>query len=307
MSLDLEQQTKEEEEVGSPTEAVIATPGFLSTLQPTAAALTDPILNSSRLILLASSSSSKTAFSIAKQGTSVGFEIARRLLDPLALVADSVLGFGAEGLVRETTRGLLNGSEALALFGIGIGATLTDLTLSTLSSSAASLHSTFGNDEALRALGVFTKLVQSEYSTSLPSDPYPTGGLSRFSSAAVLKAMSTWIVLQNTTGLIYGQRIAGELQEIPTWGTRRDEETEEDLLFEVTEEQLLETGEEIIEASVTGASSSSSGQRSEEEIVKDHFRRFSKLCLGSYGGMGMLFFGERLLSYTLVHQRLIQD
>ena len=63
-----------------------------------------------------------------------------------------------------------------------------------------------------------------------------------------------------------------------------------DVVFEVTEEQILEGGEEVIEASVSGAEVAGRELETEEERTRITLRRLSRLCLGSYGELPNAWF-----------------
>ncbi|KAK4699142.1 EEF1A lysine methyltransferase 2, partial [Phenoliferia sp. Uapishka_3] len=207
-----------------------------------------------------------------------------------------------KGPIVASIHGALNTAETLALFGIEVGSEITKVGLGGMKSTVEYLEGYFGNDEALRALGAFLKLVEREWGESLPSDPEGEGGLGRWSMIQVAKAASTWAVLQNTTSGLDEARWAPELEELDlhTWGRplshRRAGKinAEDGVVFQVTEEQILEGGEEVIQASLTGGMLSEG--ETEDERTRFRLRRFSKICLGSYGGMGMIFFGVKLPS-----------
>ena len=300
----------------------IPSPAFLSTLRPPPLPLwavphASILLTASRLSLFVALTSAQIGFQLARTGTQLGFYVARTLLSPIVSGLGAVIdhSLGLEGItgggigggpVVAGLKASLYGAEMLALFGIGIGSEITKATLGTASSTVASLEAVYGNDEALRALGAFLQLVRAEYRTSLPSDPYPEGGLSRWSSIQVGKAAATWGALQSVTGEVYGRRIAGELEELDlkSWGRRgageNVKESGGEVIWEVTQEETLEGGEEVIEASinqsVAGETVLYHEAETEEKRTREHLRRFSKLCLGTYGGMGMLFFVRPLLS-----------
>lgn len=270
----------------------------------------------SRLSLNVAVTSSAVGFRLARAGTKFGFNVARTFLNPLLTGAGAVLDhtLGLEGVTGGGIGGgpvvlglksVLDGAEYLAMFGISVGSEITKATLSTADSTVASLEAVYGNDEALRALGAFLQLVKAEYTTSLPTDPYPEGGLSVWSNVQVVKAAATWGALQSVTGKLYGARLAPELTEIDVerWGSRHGEAEDEaedergEIVWEITEEQVLEGGEEVIEASVSGAGDGTSRRhkgQTEEERTRDDLKRFSKLCLGSYGGIGSIFFNVKL-------------
>lgn len=295
----------------------LPSPAFLSSLRPPPLPLwavphASTALTASRLSIFVALTSASIGFQIARTSTQFGFYVARTLLSPIVSGVGAVIdhSLGLEGItgggigggpVVAGLKGALNGAEMLALFGIGIGSEITKATLGTASSTVASLEAVYGNDEALRALGAFLQLVRAEYTTSLPSDPYPDGGLSRWSSIQVGKAAATWGALQSVTGEVFGRRIAGELEELDlkSWGRRGgagiDEDLRGEVVWEVTQEETLERGEEVIEASINesiaGETVVHHEAETEEERTREHLQRFSKLCLGSYGGMGMLFFG----------------
>lgn len=301
-----------------PSQEATAKPGLLSALQPFA--IPDTALTASTILLHGSSALSAGGFQLAAASTRFGFNLARKILGPVSTavgtLADHALGTNTvgSGLVTEGLHGILDGSEALALLGIRLGSTLTQATFNAATSTVSSLNAIYGNNEALRALGAFTRLIQAEYSTSLPTDPYPAGGLSTWSFVELSKAAATWAALQSVTQPLYGARLARELQELDgkQWGVQTmdeeqdermstfDEEEEEKVEWNVVEETLLDTGEEVIEASVTGSRVHSSAARSPEAELRHDVKRYSRLCLGAYGGMGMLFFGK-----CLFHARFI--
>lgn len=72
----------------------------------------------------------------------------------------------------------------------------------------------------------------------------------------------------------------------------RAPEEEGGVIFSVVSEQV-EGEEEIIEAVVSGGDYSPKSM-SEEEITVDRLKRYSKLCLGSYGVAGSIVFGSKL-------------
>lgn len=173
-----------------------------------------------------------------------------------------------------------------------MGSSVTKAFLGGAGSISSSLSGVYGNDEALRCLAAFTQLVRREWTTSLPTDPYQDLGLSRWSLLAVARAAATYAALQSVTAEWDGAKMAPELEELDlaTWGRERADEEETEVFWEVTDEALLQTGEELIQATIAGPDERRDG--SEDEIQRQHFKRFSKMCGGSYGGMGVLFFGE---------------
>lgn len=267
-------------------------------------------------------------FRIATTSTKFGFSCAKFFAGPvlsgIGSIVDHALGTDGggigSGVVVNSLHGALAGAELLALGGIGLGREITQTTLGSLSATVTSLDLIYGNSEAVRALSAFLLLVKSEYSTSLPTDPYETGGLSRWSWVQVTKAAATWAALQSVTGAVLGERLVGEMDELDldSWGktneTRKTTEDEEalgegsELIWEVTDELIMATGEEVIEASLTSRQEARSSpmetarslkeatQLEQDIITRNHLKRFSKLCLGSYGGIGMVFFGEKLYS-----------
>lgn len=259
-------------------------------------------LTASKLSLSLVERGSSLGFSFAKGATSFGFDVARLFLAPIGAVADHALGTDATGFgggtIAQSLKGGLNGAETLAQLGISLGREITGGVLTTALSTVSSLNTIYGNDEALRALGAFLRLVKTEYSTSLPTDPFPEGGISRFSTLEVSTAAATWAAIQSITGALYGRQIAGELEELDStvWG-KQEVEDQGAMIWEITDEQLLEGGEELIEASVTGDGQTRTERLSEDEKTRDYIRRYSKLCLGSYGGMGMIFFGSSRLQH----------
>lgn len=158
----------------------------------------------------------------------------------------------------------------------------------------------------------------------------PPGGISQFTLFEVAKAGTTWAALQSVTTSVYGARIRGELEEVDlrvwrgdTTGKEGDdkegkdgEETEVLFDFNVTEEEVLDSDRgEIISAEINSSSSDVAGGdgsggsghsarmeasgdgrglSGEDNATRLRLRRYSKLCLGSYGGLGMVFFGTSL-------------
>jgi hypothetical protein len=293
-------------------ERVLATPAFLSALRPPPLPLwalphATTALTVSRLSLLVTRSTASIGFSIARTSTSLGFSVARTLLGPLLTGVGAVLdnslgcqgvtggGFGG-GLLATGSAVALDGIEQLALLGIDVGSGVTNAVLGSASSTIALLESVYGNDEALRALEAFLQLVQKEWTTSLESDPYEEGGLSRWTTVEVGKAAATWAALQSVTGKMEGRRIASELEELDVkeWGRGRARE-EGEVFWEVTEEELLQSGEEVIQATIPTTAEDvveGAAEWTEDEQTREHLRRFSRMCLGSYAGLGVLFFGE---------------
>lgn len=295
----------------------LATPAFLSSLRPPPLPLwavqpASTALTATSYSLHATQVTTSIGFSIARASTSFGFQAARALSGPLLSVLDYSLGTGGVGPVAQGSALAFNVAESAALAGIGIGETITNLALGGASSLNVMLSEVYGgNDEALRTLGVFLQLVRREWTTSLPTDPYPDGGLSRWNLAEVSKAAATWAALQSVTTEVEGCRVIGELEELDlaSWGRGMPLKEESEVVWEVTEEDLLQSGEEVIAASI--------GQESDGESVKDESRggsteqlsgnlssvgddvirlnlhRFSRMALGSYGGIGTVFFGER--------------
>lgn len=204
-----------------------------------------------------------------------------------------------------------NVAESAALAGIGLGESFTNLALGGASSLNAMLSEVYGgNDEALRTLGVFLQLVRREWTTSLPTDPYQDGGLSRWSLAEVGKAAATWAALQSVTAEVEGRRVVGELEELDlaSWGRGTPLKEESEVVWEVTDMMLLQGGEEVIAATIgqesDGESVQDDGQGGSAErllgssspvadnVIRLHLHRFSRMALGSYGGIGAVFFGE---------------
>ena len=246
-----------------------------------------PVLSTSHLSLLAASQMTSLGFSIASRATSLGFGVARTFAAPVlagvGTIADYALGsngqgFG-DGVVSKGLNGALDAAEFISLLAIRGGKEITQATLGSLTSTVALLEHSYGNDEALRALAAFLKLVDFEMSE-----------LRQYTSLQTTRAMATWMMLQGVTSEYYGRKIAGELEEVDlrNWKTGGDAESNDvAVIWEITEEQVAEGGEEVIEASVSGEQDS----RGTTED-RDCLRRYSKLCLGSYGGMGMIFFGQ---------------
>lgn len=317
--------------------AILASPAFLSSLRPPPLPLwaqtpTSAALSSTRLSLLLAHTVTTAGFSIARSSTRFAFALARGVLSPIASsignVLDHTLGLDGgnpgpstpRGPIGATLHGALNRAEQLALFGIAIGSEITRASLGTASSTVAYLEGLYGNDEALRALETFLKLVQREHGESLEGDPYDQGGLSHWSTVQVrplpfglrasssrnnpcivcqiVKAAGTWAALQSATAELDGKRFAPELEELDlaTWGRKKVDAKRgvpAEVFWEVTEEQILAGGEEVIEASLTSAPADEGADdegETEDEKTRRHLRRFSKLSLGSYGAFLILRF-----------------
>lgn len=260
-----------------------------------------PVLSTSHLSLLAASQVSSSSFAIANRATQFGFSVARAFVSPIltgvGTIADHALGSNGpgigDGVVSKGLNGAFDAVEFISLLGIKGGREITQATLGSLTSTVASLESTYGNDEAIRALAAFLKLVDFEMSD-----------LRQYTSFSTTRAMVVWTMLQSVTSEYYGRKIAAELEEIDLheWksgGNSRATDTAGAVVWEITEEQVAEGGEEVIEASVSGEAEERSAQ-TEEEATRDCLRRYSKLCLGSYGGMGMIFFGQLLFVVLLL-------
>ncbi|KAK4052571.1 hypothetical protein OIO90_004340 [Microbotryomycetes sp. JL221] len=315
-----------------PHEVIVASPAFLAALRPPplpiwAVGHTTKALTTSRISLVAAKRCTNFGFDVARTGTSFGFAIARAVAKGVGTVIDSIAG-GPPTSAGVDTRAVtetgqvivhdnearqlgqtpiakamswpVDGAEQLALFGINLGSNITNLVFSGVQSSVQWLEEVYGNDEAVRTLEAFLKLVQREWTTSLPTDPYSEGGLSRWNIVQVGKAAATWAALQTVTREWEGSRIAPELEELDlaTWGRgAHSPTTETAMVWEVTDEELLETGEEIIEARTNDDASdfaSEIEQLPAEDKLRAQLRRFSKMCLGSYGGMGVVFFGVNM-------------
>lgn len=305
--------------------------GMIPVLQPNAAAR--PALLISRHALNLSSHATALGFQLAKRGTAFGFNFARNILSPLLSGAGAIVdhGLGTDGGIpgeagyASRALGLAVGKgvdaiEWCTMFGIGVGESTTQASLAVAQRSVATLEDVYGNDEAVRALGVFVGLVRREWSTPMPGDP--PGGISQFGVVEVARATALWALLQSVTESTYARRIAPELEEVDLSRWRGDgeaaqesegeEDEEGDVLFEITDEEILSSGSgEIITAEVHLAASASSisdpsrpppprkvsstgngGTLGEDEAyTRNRLKRYAKLCLSAYGGMGLLFFG----------------
>lgn len=290
---------------------VMSSPAFLKALQPPplpiwAVPHTTKALTTTRVSLLAARRAAAFGFDVSRTATSFGFAVARAVVKGIGSVADAVTGSDATpggGQLGQTpiAKALswpVDGVEQLALFGINLGNGITNAVFQGVTSSVQWLESVYGNDEAVRALEAFLVLVQREWNTSLPTDPYSEGGLSRWNIVQVGKAAATWAALQTVTRRWEGSRIAPELEEldIASWGRGASNQEQHNMVWEVTDEEILATGEQVIEAQTTTDDSfaTSIDNASEEQRMRAQLRRFSKMCLGSYGGMGTLFFGVKL-------------
>ncbi|SGZ33704.1 BQ5605_C041g11985 [Microbotryum silenes-dioicae] len=293
--------------------AVLATPAFLKGLQPPPLPLwavphTTTALTASRLSLLSARSFASTGFAIARTSTSLGFGAIKVAVAGIGVLLDHSLGLAGNapmmdgsGPLAQTGIAAIAAAEKLALLGINIGSGITNLALGGATSTIAFLEDVYGNDEALRTLEAFTRLVKDEWNTSLPTDPYQEGGLSHWSTIQVAKAAATWAALQSVTGELDGRRWAMHLDELD-WGKERIPPPQDGtggVLWEITDDQLFESGAEIIEATINQddrSSQTGSEATHSEEHARQQLRRFASMCLGSYGSAGVLFFGVKLPS-----------
>ncbi|SCV70689.1 BQ2448_3451 [Microbotryum intermedium] len=300
--------------------AVLATPAFLKCLQPPPLPLwavphTTTALTASRLSLLSARSFASTGFAIARTSTSLGFGAVKAAVAGIGVLLDHSLGLNGNapimegsGPLAQTGIAAIAAAEKLALLGINIGSGITNLALGGATSTIAFLEDLYGNDEALRTLEAFTRLVKDEWTTSRPTDPYPEGGLSHWSTIQVAKAAATWAALQSVTCELDGRRFAMHLDELD-WGKERIPTPQPGtggVLWEITDDQLFKSGAEITEATINQddrSSQTGSDATYSEEHARQQLRRFASMCLGSYGSAGVLFFGVKLPSIdaTIAH------
>ena len=131
-----------------------------------------------------------------------------------------------------------------------------------------------------------------------------------------MKSLATWALIQSATAQSYGTSLLSELQEIDLHEWRKEDSIAQveaaELVFDRDEEEVsMNDGEiaaEVIQAT-RGESPAASTHtvplptrkplRSMKQVRQD-MRRYSKLCLSSYGGMGLIFFG--MLLYTFQSQ-----
>lgn len=124
-----------------------------------------------------------------------------------------------------------------------------------------------------------------------------------------------------------GQRLADSLEELDLEGWGRDgvDGDSGEVIWEITDEQTLEDGGEVVEARINQRKGSAQGEQlvhahfglwrhteightddalgstaTDAQTTREHLKRFSKMCLGSYGGMGVLFFGEFRISESSI-------
>ncbi|KAH8927873.1 hypothetical protein BT69DRAFT_1277642 [Atractiella rhizophila] len=251
--------------------------------------LTQTSLMASHLAVQTVERATGAGFAVAKQGTRFGFGIAKNI----AGFALGDLGSAGVGVV-----------ESMALMGIGIGENITLKSIGVSTRIIGSLNHEFGNDEPIASLSLFYALLIREWSSALDNDP--PGTLQDYPLTDVLQAVYTWILLQNATNKLYGQRLQALLTPVPLQAQEKVNKKvhERNLSWEVTREQTFEGGGDLIEAEI--ATVEEEEEEEEEEEFKDaeqrmpsdsdeeilrYFRRFSKICLGSYGGLGALAFG----------------
>jgi hypothetical protein len=112
------------------------------------------------------------------------------------------------------------------------------------------------------------------------------------------KAAATWAALQSVTQELYGRQLAPEISELDIKQWIQPDGVEDDdnaMIWQVTEEEILNTGEEVIAASSTGSNKfNDQTTMSNEEITRDHLRRFSKLCLGVF----ILYYKAHILNFS---------
>lgn len=246
--------------------STLASPSFLASLRPPPLPLwalgpVSTAVGATTWSVAGAKAAANTGFTVARAATGYAFQAARAVFGPVGSAADSLLGLSAPGTASSGSGPISSGSKAaigametLALGGITVGAGVTKAFLGGAGTISSSLNRVYGNDEALRCLAAFAQLVRREWTTSLPTDPYQELGLSRFSIFAVTKAASTYAALQSVTAEFDGAAIGPELAEvdIATWGKEREETEENDVFWEVTDEELLRSGEEVIQATIAG-------------------------------------------------------
>lgn len=202
------------------------------------------------------------------------------------------------------------------------------ITATSLSAAANVAHSIFGSStESDFSLGAFVSLVQREVLDDEQRERLPPG--LEYSFMSVLKALGAWGALQGVTGRWADGRMLEGLKEVnverdwagtnqdPLDGERRASQNEKDV--DIEEEVLITKTEEVhgsngsLDATVItaelGHPSSSSPSSSSRPIptstssssplppptppsdFRSDVLRYANICLGSYGGAGMLFFG----------------
>jgi hypothetical protein len=269
------------------------------------------------------------SFSIASVGTSLGFALAR---------AGTELGFGiARGVLQATDALLgdvskpatapiaaaLNVSQALAFAGISVGEQAAGVGLTAASSSLTTLNEFYGNGESVRALAAFARLFQREWNEVRPPrfllfsarthtatqvlDSDPPGGMAQYSLRKLLRAMSCWALLQSCTNHLDPFDYTRELTQLAirhNGEAHLAEQAKGETIFEYAAAEAAE-GEEagIDEAEIKGATRQDLPEQSETEGARLAFRRYAALCLGSYGGLGLLFLGACTAHFRRLYGR----
>ncbi|PRP80559.1 hypothetical protein PROFUN_11872 [Planoprotostelium fungivorum] len=191
-------------------------------------------------------------FQIARASTSLGFDIAKTITAGLFGFGASLLGAEEDVLGPVVGKGL-DLIKNVAVSGIDLGEAITNASLHVASESVNGMDQLFGNDEATRALRIFSELVTHEWNN--PKFPETFGGKTDITAMQMTTALITWILLQNITFDAYRERVLRELDEISLESFRSDEGTKH---------------------------------------LRHFMKRYSKMALSSYGGLGLLFFSVKI-------------
>ena len=197
--------------------------------------------------------------------------------------------------------------ENVALAPILLGETLTMTSLVAAQSSIETLSSMFpGSDEASFSIASFITLVRREWNEPALREYLPA---ERYSVTEVAKALVAWGALQSVTQDWQEQKWFSALREIDlnepdiAQGIGPYLRKRFDSTVHITEDTTLPENDGHILTADIGEAPSPNGNRSLTPTptsqrlptppyqMKLILRRFSKMVLGGYGGLGVIFFG----------------
>lgn len=210
------------------------------------------------------------------------------------------------------TSAALTMAEQLVLAPILLGETITSTSLVAAQSSFDVLTTTFfpGSDEASFSLASFVTLVKREWNTPALGEHLPA---ERFSVTDVAKALVAWAALQGVTQEWQERQWFRFVREIDVneASTEHEDRNRRESHFRITNDALLprREGRQIITADIgeaepdpavpggwregkgTAATKDAAMPHVSHSQLKSNLRRFSKMVLAGYGGMGLIFFG----------------
>lgn len=262
----------------------------------------------SRLSLDVASTATGVGFSAAKNGTKLGFGIARGVASSVASLTGTALdhavfggSVGAGPMLGGAVSTAISALETLTLAPILIGESIASTTLVAAQSSLTVLQAVFpGSDEASFSLTSFVGLVRREWREDMQDPDAPE---KRYGLSEIMKALVAWAALQGLTSEWQEKKWFKHLKEVPVSDPTSDgktshSEVERSSRIHVTTDVVFPSHSgQIITADIGDASSSSSPDLASVHrpismlALKTRLRRFSKLVLAGYGGASLLFFG----------------